>query len=63
MPLPSAVAKTRTQPRRENGTCLPNEEIIDAAETSVDPVILSIDVGPARYKRILQKLIAEEQVG
>jgi phenylpropionate dioxygenase-like ring-hydroxylating dioxygenase large terminal subunit len=37
------------------------QQMIDAAETSVDPVILSIDVGPVRYKRILQKLIAGEQ--
>ncbi|MGP0090893.1 MAG: Rieske 2Fe-2S domain-containing protein [Xanthobacteraceae bacterium] len=37
------------------------QEIIDAAQTPVDPVILSIDVGPVRYKRILQKLIEGEQ--
>ena len=37
------------------------QEIIDAAETSVDPVILAIDVGPVRYKKILQKLIRAEQ--
>jgi vanillate O-demethylase monooxygenase subunit len=36
------------------------QRIIDEAETAVDPVILSIDVGPVRYKRILQKLIAAE---
>jgi phenylpropionate dioxygenase-like ring-hydroxylating dioxygenase large terminal subunit len=35
--------------------------IIDAAETAVDPVILAIDVGPVRYKQILQKLIRAEQ--
>ena len=28
---------------------------------NLDPVTLSIDVGPMRYKRILQNLIAEEQ--
>jgi vanillate O-demethylase monooxygenase subunit len=33
------------------------QEIIDAATTPVDPVILAIDVGPVRYKRILQKMI------
>jgi vanillate O-demethylase monooxygenase subunit len=37
------------------------QEIIDAAETSVDPVILAIDVGPVRYKKILEKLIRAEQ--
>jgi len=36
------------------------QRIIDEAETPVDPVILSIDVGPVRYKRILQKMIANE---
>jgi vanillate O-demethylase monooxygenase subunit len=33
------------------------QAIIDAATTPVDPVILAIDVGPVRYKRILQKMI------
>jgi phenylpropionate dioxygenase-like ring-hydroxylating dioxygenase large terminal subunit len=33
------------------------QEIIDAATTPVDPVILAIDVGPVRYKHILQKMI------
>jgi vanillate O-demethylase monooxygenase subunit len=37
------------------------QEIIDAAEIAVDPVILAIDVGPVRYKTILQKLIRAEQ--
>jgi phenylpropionate dioxygenase-like ring-hydroxylating dioxygenase large terminal subunit len=37
------------------------QEIIDSALTSVDPVILAIDVGPVRYKQILQKLIRQEQ--
>jgi vanillate O-demethylase monooxygenase subunit len=37
------------------------QAIIDAALTPVDPVILAIDVGPVRYKRILQKMIAGEQ--
>ena len=37
------------------------QEIIDAAQTSVDPVILAIDVGPVRYKKILQQLIHAEQ--
>jgi len=37
------------------------QEIIDSTLTSVDPVILAIDVGPVRYKQILQKLIRQEQ--
>jgi vanillate O-demethylase monooxygenase subunit len=38
------------------------QRIIDDAQTAVDPVILAIDVGPVRYKRILQKLIDGERV-
>jgi len=37
------------------------QRIIDEVETSIDPVILSIDVGPVRYKLILQKMIESEQ--
>jgi phenylpropionate dioxygenase-like ring-hydroxylating dioxygenase large terminal subunit len=37
------------------------QEIIDAAETAVDPVVLAIDVGPVRYKKILEKLIRAEE--
>jgi vanillate O-demethylase monooxygenase subunit len=37
------------------------QEIIDAADTLPDPVILAIDVGPVRYKQILHKLIRAEQ--
>jgi vanillate O-demethylase monooxygenase subunit len=37
------------------------QRVIDAAVTPVDPVILAIDVGPVRYKRILQKMIESEQ--
>jgi phenylpropionate dioxygenase-like ring-hydroxylating dioxygenase large terminal subunit len=37
------------------------QRIIDSAQTPVDPVILAIDVGPVRYKRILQKMIDSEQ--
>jgi phenylpropionate dioxygenase-like ring-hydroxylating dioxygenase large terminal subunit len=37
------------------------QEIIDNALTSLDPVILAIDVGPVRYKQILRKLIHAEQ--
>lgn len=36
------------------------QAIIDAATTPVDPVVLAIDVGPVRYKRILQKMIEAE---
>src|SRR5438445_10383865 len=35
--------------------------IIDGATIPVDPVIVAIDVGPARYKHILQKMIEGEQ--
>ena len=37
------------------------QEIIDSALTSVDPVLLAVDVGPVRYKQILQRLIRAEQ--
>lgn len=37
------------------------QEIIDNSLTSVDPVILAIDVGPVRYKQVLRKLINAEQ--
>jgi phenylpropionate dioxygenase-like ring-hydroxylating dioxygenase large terminal subunit len=37
------------------------QAIIDNAPTSLDPVILAIDVGPVRYKQVLQKLIHAEQ--
>ena len=36
------------------------QRIIDASQTSVDPLILAIDVGPVRYKQVLKKLIAAE---
>jgi vanillate O-demethylase monooxygenase subunit len=36
------------------------QDVIDAATTPIDPVILAIDLGPVRYKRILQKMIAAE---
>jgi vanillate O-demethylase monooxygenase subunit len=36
--------------------------IIDASPTPVDPIILAIDVGPVRYKQVLQKLIRAEQM-
>jgi vanillate O-demethylase monooxygenase subunit len=37
------------------------QRIIDASQTAVDPVILAIDLGPVRYKQILQQLIRGEQ--
>jgi phenylpropionate dioxygenase-like ring-hydroxylating dioxygenase large terminal subunit len=37
------------------------QRIIDASQTSVDPLTLAIDVGPVRYKQVLKKLIAAEQ--
>jgi vanillate O-demethylase monooxygenase subunit len=37
------------------------QEIIAGATDPVDPLILAIDVGPVRYKQILQKLIRAEQ--
>jgi hypothetical protein len=37
------------------------QRIIDAAQTSVDPLTLAIDVGPVRYKQVLKKLIGSEQ--
>jgi len=38
------------------------QQIIEGATLPVDPVILAIDVGPVRYKRILQKKIEAEGV-
>lgn len=37
------------------------QRIIDASTTTVDPLTLAIDVGPVRYKKVLQRLIAAEQ--
>jgi phenylpropionate dioxygenase-like ring-hydroxylating dioxygenase large terminal subunit len=36
------------------------QRIIDSSASPLDPVVLAIDVGPVRYKRILQKLIEGE---
>ena len=33
----------------------------EPVRSSVDPVLLAVDVGPVRYKQILQKLIRAEQ--
>jgi vanillate O-demethylase monooxygenase subunit len=37
------------------------QQMIDNAVTPIDPIILAIDVGPVRYKKILQRLIDSEQ--
>jgi phenylpropionate dioxygenase-like ring-hydroxylating dioxygenase large terminal subunit len=37
------------------------QQIIDAADTPLAPVILAIDAGPVRCKQVLQKLIRAEQ--
>jgi phenylpropionate dioxygenase-like ring-hydroxylating dioxygenase large terminal subunit len=37
------------------------QRIIDHSQTAVDPVILAIDVGPVRYKQVLNRLIRAEQ--
>jgi vanillate O-demethylase monooxygenase subunit len=37
------------------------QRLIDNATTAVDPIILAIDVGPVRYKQVLNRLIAAEQ--
>ena len=37
------------------------QRTIDNAPTSIDPMMLAIDVGPVRYKQVLQKLIGQEQ--
>jgi vanillate O-demethylase monooxygenase subunit len=37
------------------------QEIIDNATDTVDPVLLAVDVAPVRYKQVLTKLIRAEQ--
>jgi vanillate O-demethylase monooxygenase subunit len=37
------------------------QRIIDSSQTAVDPLILAIDVGPVRYKKVLNRLISAEQ--
>jgi vanillate O-demethylase monooxygenase subunit len=37
------------------------QRAIDNAQSAVDPMILAIDVGPVRYKQVLQRLIGAEQ--
>ncbi len=46
----------------QDGPMIEAQQIaIDQAGEGLDPLLLSIDIGPARYKRILQNLIAHEQ--
>jgi vanillate O-demethylase oxygenase-like protein len=46
----------------QDGPVIEAQQIaIDQAGKDLDPLSLSIDVGPMRYKRILQNLIAQEQ--
>jgi vanillate O-demethylase monooxygenase subunit len=37
------------------------QRIIESATRPLDPVILAIDVGPVRYKRILGKMLEAER--
>ena len=37
------------------------QRAIDDSHSAVDPMILAIDVGPVRYKQVLQRLIGAEQ--
>ncbi len=36
------------------------QKVLDNASRPLDPTILSVDVGPVRYKRVLEKLLAAE---
>jgi vanillate O-demethylase monooxygenase subunit len=36
------------------------QRILDMSPVPLDPVILPIDVGPVRYKRVLMKMLAAE---
>ena len=37
------------------------QRVIESATAPLDPVILAVDVGPMRYKRILGKMLEAEQ--
>lgn len=37
------------------------QQVLNKARRNLDPVILSTDVGPVRYKMVLERLLAEEQ--
>ena len=36
------------------------QRVLDGADIRLDPIILSVDVGPTRYKRILQKMVEQQ---
>ncbi len=37
------------------------QRVIESANTPLDPLILAVDVGPARYKRVLDKMLQAER--
>jgi phenylpropionate dioxygenase-like ring-hydroxylating dioxygenase large terminal subunit len=37
------------------------QRVIESARTPLDPMTLAVDVGPVRYKRILNRMLQEEQ--
>jgi Vanillate O-demethylase oxygenase C-terminal domain len=37
------------------------QRVIESAKRLLDPVILAVDVGPVRYKRILDKMVQAER--
>ena len=37
------------------------QKVLDSATRQLDPTILSVDVGPVRYKRVLEKMLTAEQ--
>ncbi|HUC61237.1 MAG TPA: aromatic ring-hydroxylating dioxygenase subunit alpha, partial [Alphaproteobacteria bacterium] len=38
------------------------QRVLDSARIPLIPVILPVDVGPVRYKRILRKMIEQERL-
>jgi vanillate O-demethylase monooxygenase subunit len=45
----------------QDGPVIERQQIIlNKASRSLDPVVLSVDVGPVRYKRVLERMLAEE---
>lgn len=57
------VAKLRRFAFEEqDGPVIERQQVVlDKARRPLDPVILSTDVGPVRYKRVLERLLAAEQ--
>ncbi len=37
------------------------QRVLNAATRSLDPTVLSVDVGPVRYKRVLERMLAAER--